>query len=451
MAFVVFAGQSNMGGAYMDASTLSAAWTPDSLTRIWDPAAKAWVQMQPGVNTGFGQMPNAWGPEVAFAMAFRAAFPDEPLYLVKATHGGTPLEPDTGPWQFDWSPDSTDEHFDRTAAMIAEASAALGGLKPEALFWGQGETDATNPGPAAAYFQNFQEFLAAARAEWLSDPAAHVGFFRINPNGAYSGAVRQAQADVDAIDPYARSFDTHLFPLQGDNLHFSAQSYDWIGQEFFHLLELWRSPPPPGEWRDGAAGDDTLMGAAGPDTLVGAAGLDFVRGGEGDDLLLGGEAFDDLHGNWGFDTLYGGEGGDWVVGGQGRDRLFGEGGHDVVYGNLADDLVDGGDGNDWVRGGQGNDVLFGGGGDDFLAGDRGDDLISGGWGADLFHVFGEAGRETILDFNRADGDRIQVMAGYTWSASQVGADTVVDLSGGARVVLVGVQLASLDPGWIFQA
>ena len=120
----------------------------------------------------------------------------------------------------------------------------------------------------------------------------------------------------------------------------------------------------------------------------------------------------------------------------------------TVLGNLGQDLVDGGAGDDVVRGGQGDDRIFGWSGDDYLAGDRGNDTLSGGSGADVFHSFGEAGLDRITDFNFAEGDRLRLVAGSTWSVAQQGGDVVVDLGGGAQVVLEGVQLWSLGDGWI---
>jgi hypothetical protein len=35
--------------------------------------------------------------------------------------------------------------------------------------------------------------------------------------------------------------------------------------------------------------------------------------------------------------------------------------------------------------------------------------------------------------------------------SQVGADTVIDMTGGGQMVLVGVQASTLTTGWIFGA
>ncbi|MCR5876272.1 calcium-binding protein [Phenylobacterium sp. J426] len=201
---------------------------------------------------------------------------------------------------------------------------------------------------------------------------------------------------------------------------------------------------------NGSDAADRMYGYAGNDTLIGAGGSDYLRGGDGDDSLSGGAAFDDLHGNIGNDTVDGGLGSDWVVGGQGNDLLRGgdDASDDVVYGNLGDDTCFGGDGIDWVRGGQGDDSLSGGGGADLIWGDRGNDTISGGAGADIFSIFGEAGIDRILDFSVAEGDRLRIEAGYTYTTAQVGADVVVTLSGGAQAVLVGVDLNALGSGWI---
>ena len=126
----------------------------------------------------------------------------------------------------------------------------------------------------------------------------------------------------------------------------------------------------------------------------------------------------------------------------------GDDGGDLVYGNLGDDSCNGGNGNDTVRGGQGNDTLSGGAGADFVSGDRGDDTMTGGLGADIFHSSSDAGIDRVLDFNLAEGDRVQLDPGTTFSMSQVGADTVVQMSAG-QVVLVGISMSALTAGSVF--
>jgi Ca2+-binding RTX toxin-like protein len=199
----------------------------------------------------------------------------------------------------------------------------------------------------------------------------------------------------------------------------------------------------------GGLGAATIFGDAGADTIGGAAGSSYLRGDDGDDSISGGTGFDDINGNQGADTAHGNDGDDWVVGGKDNDLLFGDAGHDIVYGNLGDDTVSGDAGVDWVRGGQGDDSVSGGAGDDWLWGDRGNDTISGGSGADIFHSFSGAGLDRVTDFSLAEGDRVQLDPGTTYTVRQVGSDTVIDLGGGDQVVLVGVQAATLAATSIF--
>jgi Ca2+-binding RTX toxin-like protein len=195
----------------------------------------------------------------------------------------------------------------------------------------------------------------------------------------------------------------------------------------------------------------TIVAGAGDDVIVGGGAGDYLRGGDGNDRIAGGGGFDDTQGNMGDDTVSGGLGPDWVVGGKDNDVLYGDEDHDVLNGNLGNDICEGGDGNDVVRGGQQNDIVLGGLGDDWVSGDRDNDTITGGLGADIFHTFGEAGIDRVTDFNRAEGDRVLLDAGTTYSVAQVGADTVVTMGGGGQMILVGVQLSSLTTGWIFGA
>jgi serralysin len=146
-----------------------------------------------------------------------------------------------------------------------------------------------------------------------------------------------------------------------------------------------------------------------------------------------GANFDDINGNMGNDTAAGGPGDDWVVGGKDQDWLFGDDGGDLVYGNLGDDTCEGGAGNDTIRGGQGFDTLAGGAGADFVSGDRGDDTMVGGTGADIFHSSSDAGIDRVLDFSVAQGDRVQLDPGTTFTIAQVGGDTVVTMSAGSVV------------------
>lgn len=206
-----------------------------------------------------------------------------------------------------------------------------------------------------------------------------------------------------------------------------------------------------GSGADTVQGNDLanwLRGEAGNDAINGLAGDDRLDGNDGNDTITGGDGFDRINGNIGADFGYGGAGADWVVGGQNNDQLFGEAGDDIVNGNLGNDVCYGGVGGDIVRGGQGDDVLSGDEGDDWLSGDRGADNITGGLGADIFYSFAGAGLDLITDFNRAQGDRIQLDPGETYSVYQSGANAIIDLGGGDQIILAGVNISALTGDWV---
>lgn len=217
-----------------------------------------------------------------------------------------------------------------------------------------------------------------------------------------------------------------------------------------------------------AAGNDTVYGGAGADQIGGADGSDLLFGDAGNDTLSGGAGIDTLAGGAGADSLAGGSdagdtlsyaassagiavtltagasttgaGGDaagdtifgftHVIGsrfadtirdsvagtvgsGANANRFAGGGGNDRLFLGGDADTGEGEAGNDILSGGAGNDTLFGGTGRDTIEGGAGADRQEGGTGADSF-VFralsdstaAAAGRDTILDFGRAEGDLI---------------------------------------------
>lgn len=191
-----------------------------------------------------------------------------------------------------------------------------------------------------------------------------------------------------------------------------------------------------------------IYGGAGADSIIAFGGDVVIRGEDGDDVVDGGLDHDDINGNAGADTLHGWSGNDWIVGGKDNDLVSGNTGDDIVYGNLGNDTCLGGSGADVVRGGQGDDSLSGGSGDDWMSGDRGADTLSGGAGADTFNFVAGAGLDRVLDFRIDQGDRVHIEGTAKYTVAQVGGDTVVDLSGGDTLVLVGVSASSLPAGWI---
>jgi Ca2+-binding RTX toxin-like protein len=215
---------------------------------------------------------------------------------------------------------------------------------------------------------------------------------------------------------------------------------------------------------DGGLGADTLTGGAGADTyyvdhaldaviesaggghdrvlstvsyvlpdhvedlqLVGAAGWINATGNALDNLLVGnaGNNVLDGRGSTNGDTLAGGGGNDTYIvhshldravetAADGRDAggvdaiRTGLGFYDLRQADFVESLVFTGTGNFQ---GVGNDLanaITGGAGNDVLNGGRGADTLKGGLGADRF-VFakGEAHGDVVLDFNAAQGDRLE--------------------------------------------
>jgi hypothetical protein len=451
MALIVVAGQSNALG-WVEASSLPAHLQgPLGYAAIWNPTRQAFEALQAGVNTGNAQQPTAVGPEVQFAYAWSLSHPGETLFIVKVAQSSTGLAED--PLKDDWSPRSG-ELFATASQQVAAARQASG--EPvSGVLWMQGEEDASTPAKALSYEANLAELFARMRTDWGGLDTAIV-FGRVDAHAGlpYAGPVRQAQAAIDLADGAAVMIDTDSFPLQGDKLHFNAAGQIALGEAMWRAYEYAPRQVMGGGAGDrlrAAAGNDSLYGGGGNDTLVGGDGDNLLRGEAGDDWLTGGGQFDDLHGNTGDDTLRGGGGGDWVVGGKDQDLLYGDAGADVVLGNLGLDTCYGGDGDDVVRGGQGDDMVHGEAGDDWLSGDRGDDTVYGGAGADTFHLFHGSDVDRVMDFNRSEGDRVNLLPGSQYSFAQVGADVVITGAGGGQMVLVNVSAASLTGDWIFVA
>ena len=99
-----------------------------------------------------------------------------------------------------------------------------------------------------------------------------------------------------------------------------------------------------------------------------------------------------------------------VLGNHGANTLTGTAAHDTIFGMGGNDTIRGGAGNDKLFGNSGNDYLYGQDGNDILVGGLGTDTLSGGKGADTFVFDNRSGVDTITDFNRAEGDRIDLSA-----------------------------------------
>jgi Ca2+-binding RTX toxin-like protein len=186
----------------------------------------------------------------------------------------------------------------------------------------------------------------------------------------------------------------------------------------------------------GTSGHDHLNGSTSGNTLFGGSGDDDVSGMAGNDMLNGGTGADKLWGGSGNDNLSGGNGADLLVGGFGADRMDGGSGNDVLLSRSdAGEMVAAQDGttqifaeetaafkavNDTLTGGAGGDTFrFEGmvnAKDEIVAKHVNDDGT-----IDWVGVTGENndvhdhwvdgfGNDVIRDFNRAQGDKIEISA-----------------------------------------
>ncbi len=259
----------------------------------------------------------------------------------------------------------------------------------------------------------------------------------------------------------------------------------------------------------GNNGNDLLIGGSAADSLWGGVGDDIMRGGAGDDTFTADAAAngfpvwsDTFDGGTGFDTLNfqlvssgvtvdlgvtvaqntGGGGIDTitnmeaVIGTQFADVLTGDNLANELTGNGGADVINGLGGDDVLRsttaamgpfdltggeimnGGDGNDTLYwgrtmnGGNGNDRLVSGFYSSNLTGGAGADTF-VYDIAndhrdlvGFDTITDFSRAQGDKIDPrammangsFAGYGDYTSPLGVGQV------KAVAMAGYQLIEID-------
>ncbi|QQS12954.1 MAG: calcium-binding protein [Rhodospirillales bacterium] len=213
----------------------------------------------------------------------------------------------------------------------------------------------------------------------------------------------------------------------------------------------------------GTDGVNTLMGGGGNDNLLGYAGIDALHGEDGDDVLQGGLDADTLYGGSGNDAFIGGGGaGNTYFGGVGDDFYrvdaagdvvseVGGSGIDTVWvsvtvdyvapdgienlaanigtalnltGNGLDNLIQGNDALNTLSGAGGNDTLIAYDGADVLAGGAGRDILIGGGGADTFAYSLGDGDDIIVDFNFADGDRVD-LTGISYIGNGATADVAI--------------------------
>lgn len=231
-------------------------------------------------------------------------------------------------------------------------------------------------------------------------------------------------ADAPGISQTESEASDHLYrwyrwddPLSGDG---PAQ---WVlGLPFIDVGTNIPGTPSTGETGTGSDGEFWVVSyaQAGNARISGTRLVDRLSGTASDDEAWGKGGADRIEGRAGHDRLSGGDGDDVIVGGDGADRLEGGRGDDRLIGGAGQDLLSGDTGNDTLNGGDGDDVIIGGGGADRLIGGTGADLF-------VFQALTDSratgtGSDRIVDFNREDGDRIELSALASGAVSFIDTD-----------------------------
>ncbi|MDO5622335.1 MAG: type I secretion C-terminal target domain-containing protein [Paracoccus sp. (in: a-proteobacteria)] len=222
-------------------------------------------------------------------------------------------------------------------------------------------------------------------------------------------------------DRYYVSLGDRIIENANEGIDTAFSNYDWTLERNVENLVLVGSDDLKGTGNalnneiTGNAGNNLLNGFTGADTMAGGAGNDtYVVDNTGDRVIeLAGEGIDTVRDSIDYRLT------------QNVENLILTGTATVGTGNSYDNRLNGNAADNILSGLVGNDTIHGGAGNDSLTGGAGADRLTGGAGADvfIFEKLSDSGvtattRDTIRDFNRAEGDKIDL--------SQLDADSLTD-------------------------
>jgi hypothetical protein len=174
--------------------------------------------------------------------------PGRQIVLFKAAHGGTS--------QLAWQPELDQARIDRLklshdqrvghayAQLIAAWKKAFptGDIKPAALLWMQGESDARVPELAKDYEQHLTNLIASLRRD-LDAPQMKAVIAEINPAKVtpaspfpFVDEVRAAQRAFPAKDPLTVCISTDDLTKAKDEVHYDTAGQQGLGERFAEAL-----------------------------------------------------------------------------------------------------------------------------------------------------------------------------------------------------------------------
>jgi len=213
----VLAGQSNMVGKRSKARDLPAELRGAQSDALFFSGGE-WVALEPGVTEKRG-----FGPELSFAARVVERL-GGPIGIVKLSEGGTNLAED-------WAPNRPGSLYEKLAALVTAAGRGRS-IEVVGMVWMQGGADAKRPKFARAYKQNFERFIARARADFGNPDMLVVCGRSASPASKYPNVdrVREAQESI-GLPGYAW-VDCDAIHMGKDGVHYSTQGQVQSGHLF---------------------------------------------------------------------------------------------------------------------------------------------------------------------------------------------------------------------------
>ncbi|MGS2763002.1 sialate O-acetylesterase [Sinomicrobium sp. M5D2P9] len=184
---------------------------------------------------------SSFGPELGICDKLSAYFPDKEFILIKYAVGGSSLYD----WAVNYDPEKvaamgTPEFGKLYDSLVHHTYQLTKGkkIKPMALIWMQGETDARFTAAGKDYYTGFRKLIDNIRKD-MDQQDLPVLYGRINPViERYPGAklVREAQEKIEKDVEHAYMISTEGLDKNQDELHYSSKGQIGLGHRFGKVL-----------------------------------------------------------------------------------------------------------------------------------------------------------------------------------------------------------------------